>query len=183
MTETTRLALPSDIDFVVWLHIRDMEKPEQKHIIGLMPLRYKNEELQQTIMKKLEYDRNHARRLEQKERWLGYSKKYYFEEKHRFNIEEQIKIEDHTAELIARKIARHFKFTLNKIRFYGNGGGRASYWHDSVTLPHNPSVVMIAHELAHLHNSEKYGNGKHNKRLATTVKRFIEYGHKMKYWR
>jgi hypothetical protein len=190
MTKQTRLALqvsqrpvalPKPETFM-WYIVRDTEDPKRLLSIGLVPSIRTNEQLQQEINEKLNTDRKQIKRFEQKQAWQGWNKKYYFEEYQRFSVEKQIKIEDHTAELIARKIVRHFKFTLNKVKFYGNGGGHASYWHDSVTLPHNPSVVMIAHELAHLHNKEKYNNGKHNKRLAATVKRFIAYGHKMKYW-
>lgn len=100
-----------------------------------------------------------------------------------FGTEAYIKYNDSEALKITNKLARHFKISLGEMRFYGNGGGCAYYTRSSIRLPHNPSLLLIIEELAHLYNVQKYRNGHHTKKLMKTIGKMVKYAKKKNYWK
>ena len=135
------------------------------------------------------YAQRHAKQLLRyvwRERRLrkynGYHLKFYFVEKQLFREEYDIKVTDKEAVKICKKLARHFKFYISKIRFYGYKRGFVNAY-GIIRLPHNPSIGIICHECAHLLEYEKYHNFRHNKKLLNIMKRFINYCRKKNYWR
>jgi hypothetical protein len=120
--------------------------------------------------------------------WL----KFYRKERERFPEAFKIKVSDKDAVKIVNKLCRHFKIRRYKglgkweykvgVRFWGNGGARAFVSWKFIHLPHNPSIGIICHELAHIYNHIRYNNHHHNKRLMRTIERMINYCKKKKYW-
>lgn len=114
--------------------------------------------------------------------WL----KFYQKEHKLFPEQSKMFVSDKDAIKISKKLCRHFKFRLHQyygVSFYGNmknNNGHAYRWR--IKIPHNCSILLLIHELAHCHNFQKYHNGHHTKRLMTTIKRMINYCKKMNYW-
>jgi len=110
--------------------------------------------------------------------------KFYDKEREEFPLEAELTVSDKDCVKICKKIARHFKFHLGEIRFYGRNGYHncEAYDDGSIRFVHNPSILHICHELAHIHNLQKYGNWRHNKKLLRTIKRFVNYCRKKNYW-
>jgi len=107
--------------------------------------------------------------------------KYYAKERERFKTESELRFTDSDSLKITKKLARHFKFSLSEVRFWGYRSGLARSL-TRIRLSHSPSLLLIAHELAHIFNKQKYGNWRHSKKLTKTVSRFLHYCAKMSYW-
>ena len=112
--------------------------------------------------------------------------KFYQKERKLFSEESVMKVSDEVAEIIFRKLERHFIDSRRypfRLRFYGNGGGACGMW--GIRLPHNPTILLICHELAHRIHRLKYGSTKrhHTKKLMRIIKRLITYCRKKNYWK
>lgn len=114
--------------------------------------------------------------------------KFYEKERQLFGKAYSLYTSDHNAEIIVKKLLRHFAPKLPQkrwmeIRFYGNGGARAFMgWTWGIRFPHNPDFGTICHEVAHLVNYEKYGKFRHDKRLLRTIKQLLDYCEKKSFW-
>lgn len=108
--------------------------------------------------------------------------KYYEKERERFKTESELRFTDSDSLKITKKLARHFKFRVSEIRFWGNRGKGQARNISQIRLSHSPSLLLIAHELGHLFNKQKLGNWRHSKRLTKTVSRFLVYCRKKAYW-
>jgi len=112
--------------------------------------------------------------------------KFYQKERKLFPEEAIMRVSDKRAEIIFRKLERHFidsrRYPFG-LRFYGNGGGSCGSW--GIRLPHNPTILFICHELSHRIHQIKYGSTKrhHTKKLMTIIKRLITYCQKKNYWK
>lgn len=105
--------------------------------------------------------------------------KFYRKETEMFPEAFNIKVSDHEAELIVRKLLRHFgrkgRYSKVKIRFWGHRGSGGNGWF-GIRLSHDPSIGLICHEVAHDFHS------KHDKILLRYIKRMIAYCEKNSYW-
>jgi predicted metallopeptidase len=111
-------------------------------------------------------------------------KKFYFTESYKFPEECKLQITDQETILISRKLARHFSFNLDKVSFRGNRQyGFAYNKKDEIRLSHNPNIELMCHELAHIHNRQKFNNPHHNKKLMRTIEKFLKFCKKNNYWR
>jgi len=109
--------------------------------------------------------------------------KFYSEERKEFEAQAKTTIADKNVSKFAHKIARHFKVKLSHItlRCY-SGSGSASRVYDSIRLSHNPSVLLIIHEIGHIYTRQKLGEQKHNKKLMGFIRRAVHYAEKNQYW-
>jgi len=112
--------------------------------------------------------------------------KFYGVERERFTDEFAMYVSQGDVLRITRKLSRHFKFRCPVVNFRYNdddhGLAKAGGW--AVNLSKSPTLGLLLHELAHLHNYEKYsGNWGHNKKLMRTISRFAKYCRKKNYWK
>lgn len=111
--------------------------------------------------------------------WL----KFYETEQKVFNEEYHIFVTDTNAMIITKKLCRHFKFPVPVIKFFGiKQRGAACKYIKKIRVPHNTSVGLLCHELAHKYNRFKYNDSKHSKRLMRTITRFLKYCKSKDYW-
>jgi len=110
--------------------------------------------------------------------------KFYGKERKMFEKEYEMKVSDKQAELIIRKLSRHFKISRPRVRFYGIRQSGMSYngWSNSIRLSHNPSAGLIIHEISHTYNAQKGINHHHNRFLTRTIKKFHRYCSRFNYW-
>lgn len=110
--------------------------------------------------------------------------KFYSVENQIFAKESAYFFTDKHAEKICRKLAKHFKFTVGKIRFrkLPSCYGRATYDDSSISFMHGPSILTICHELAHLFQYQKIGKSYHGKKLLTIIRRFLAYCESKGWW-
>lgn len=109
--------------------------------------------------------------------------KFYGNEKEKFPNQNKTHIPDKNVSKFAQKIARHFKVNLSQItlRCY-SGSGSASRMYNTIRLSHNPTVLLIVHEIGHLYTKQYLREQKHNKNLMLFIKRACKYAEKMEYW-
>jgi hypothetical protein len=98
------------------------------------------------------------------------------------------KISDEHAERIVKKVSRHFKLNANHVVFKNlrTHGGLASKMWNTITMIHNPNLLIIAHELNHFMLWKKYPRRKVNhgtKKWFWNLKRIINYCEKKNWWR
>ncbi len=110
----------------------------------------------------------------------GYKLKFYENERKEYPEIFNMDITQSDAYKITKKITRHYKFKMPTIKFrYNTQHGLAKYDSWIMNLPKQPTLGLLLHELAHFHNEEKKGNGYHNKKLMTVIRRFIKYCKRM----
>ena len=110
--------------------------------------------------------------------WL----KFYTKERERFPEAFNCVVSDEEAHAVVKKLKRHFKVPLLWVKFWSRKRQTGHAKELGVCLPHNPSIGVICHELAHIHNKHKYGNWRHDKKLMTTLAQFVRYCQKKNYW-
>lgn len=110
--------------------------------------------------------------------------KFYSVENQVFNKESCYFFTDNHALKICKKITRHFKFKIGKIRFrkLNSSYGRATYDNSSITFMHGPSILTICHELAHLYQYQKIGKSYHGKQLLSIIRRMLAYCESKGWW-
>jgi len=122
--------------------------------------------------------------------------KFYEKEKEMFPQSYSIHVTNEEARKIVKKLLRHFKIGSTwyrkhfVIKFYGTktgGGASTSSFQDfDIRLPHNPSIGMIIHEVAHKYMQRKIGREKgeksHTKKLMTIITKMQRYARKKNYW-
>jgi len=111
--------------------------------------------------------------------WL----KFYTNEEDLYPEEKNYKLTEWAAEIILYKLARHFKVRLDKVEFYGNNGGTAYLEIAKIRLDHNPNMLEVCHELAHLYNYQYYRGKRHNKKLMKIIGKMVTYCRKKDYWK
>ena len=115
---------------------------------------------------------------------------FYMKEEKEFEEEyENILIPDSNVNKVLNKLVRHFKLHPYQMKFWGyylpGGSGASIEFHGSytfITLPHNPPIAVICHELAHDYCRIKYKTHRHGKKMMKCMKKMIEYCRKMDYW-
>jgi len=109
--------------------------------------------------------------------------KFYRNEKEKFPNQNKTHIPDKNVSKFAQKIARHFKVSLRAIRLRGYRGSAIAHCGIcEIGLSHNPTVLLIIHEIGHLYTWQKLNEAKHNKNLMLFIKRACRYAEKMGYW-
>jgi len=109
--------------------------------------------------------------------------KFYGNEKEKFPNQNKTHIPDKNVSKFAQKIARHFKVSLRAIRLRGYRGSAIAHCGIcEIGLSHNPTVLLIIHEIGHLFTYQKLNEAKHNKNLMLFIKRACRYAEKMGYW-
>lgn len=108
--------------------------------------------------------------------------KFYDKEREEFREAYDERVTDSQAEFIAFKLAKHFGLGGISVNFRGTSSGRGNIY--GITLPHNPSVGFICHELAHTYRISRFSDKKHHtKKLMTVIRRFNNYAKKKNYWK
>lgn len=108
---------------------------------------------------------------------------FYRKERLLFSEQNKIFLSDSLTEKVCRKIARHFKFEVSSIYFRGRQLSAYSWYNEKrIRFCHNPSFLLVAHELAHLYNFQKYHSGRHDKKLMKTIEKFLLYCEKKNYF-
>ena len=112
--------------------------------------------------------------------------KFYQNERYKFPVAKQVHTSDKGAEIIIEKLRRHYKLRKYRkitIKFRNSrGGGTCYYCERKIILSHNPSLLLIAHEFAHLLNYEKGKSHYHTKQLMISIKRILNYCFKKECW-
>jgi len=97
------------------------------------------------------------------------------------------KVSDSHAQFIVSRLTRHFKLRT-AVRFWGAKQSGMAYSSGLIRLSHDPSVGLIAHELAHVMDAQRYRwkrkkKTRHaSKRWLWLVGRIIRYGKKRNWW-
>lgn len=103
---------------------------------------------------------------------------YSFEHK-AFWAEWQTHLTDIEAKRFTRKIAQHFKHKPITLKFHGKRkSGVADLGKDRIRIRHNPSVLLLAHEIAHI-----LTDSGHTKRALIMLDKIITYARRKNYWR
>jgi hypothetical protein len=109
--------------------------------------------------------------------------KFYRLEREKFPEQSEIRIPDRNVSKFTRKLTNHFDIKLDTLKLRGfNGSGIAYTGENRIGLSHNPTVLLIVHELGHLYTKQKLGEHKHNKNLMRFVGQAVRYSSKKKYW-
>jgi hypothetical protein len=98
-------------------------------------------------------------------------------EREKFPEATQVYFSDKNTVLVCRKIARHFNFLLKNVYFKGNRRSVA-YYNRNIRFSHNPTLLTIAHETAHLWQLSKgilRGSRHHTKSMLRLVERILNF--------
>jgi hypothetical protein len=99
--------------------------------------------------------------------------KYYAQEQRLFSTEFATKLNDEEAEYVFERLKGHYHFS----QWLEIGGrkcsGRCNAW--MIRVSHEPSVALIAHEVAHAIHKRKFGEKFHTKRHTRIMQRVCEY--------
>ena len=108
---------------------------------------------------------------------------FYCEEKVLFPKAYETKFGVAEANIVAHKIARHYKIPLREV--YWTSGSRKPRCHGqyAITLNRDYNTAgTLCHELAHAFEFKKTGTSRHGNKLMRIIKRFIVYGEKHAWW-
>ncbi len=116
---------------------------------------------------------------------------YHRERQHWKEFKE--KVSNAHAEIIVKKLARHFKLPIHTVHFHGykDSGSASSGW-GRIRLSNNPSIGLICHEVNHFLCWKKFGtrsiDGKKavrhgTKKWCRQLQVIINYANKMNYWK
>lgn len=101
--------------------------------------------------------------------WL----KYYAHERRLFSTEYATQLDDEEAEYVFERLKGHYHFS----QWLEIGGrkcsGHCNAW--MIRVSHEPSVALIAHEVAHAIHKRKFGEKFHTKRHTRIMRRVCEY--------
>ena len=108
-----------------------------------------------------------------REKYQGFRLAFYLKERELYPEAFETKVDDRTAELLVKKLYRHFYDVRSDftppVRFYGNRQSGKYYSVGFIRLCHNPSIGLICHEVAH----RKFK--RHNKKMLKFMKKLINY--------
>jgi hypothetical protein len=106
--------------------------------------------------------------------------RFYDIERKEFRQERGTFLTDCEAKRFARKITKHFKSEQVTLKFHGgrNGSGNADWDNNIVRVGHDPSVMVLAHELAHI-----VTRSGHTKRGLACMERIILFARAKNYWK
>ncbi len=111
----------------------------------------------------------------------------YLEEDQRYRNLREEKVSEKHAEIIAKKVSRHYKLGVKSVKFFGNvDSGHAWKFYDMIKISHNPSLLVVAHELNHFLIWKKYPNRHVNhgsKKWQRCLQRIIDYCEKKNWWK
>ena len=109
--------------------------------------------------------------------------KFYATEREEFQTENNAHFEDTQAELICRKISRHYKIKLRAVTFRNLkcSAGLAHIDH-TITFQHEPSLMVICHELAHVYQWSVNRETRHSKKLLRIMRKMLKFAKKKNYW-
>ena len=108
--------------------------------------------------------------------------RFYYTEEKEFPIEHETRLTRTEAKRYVRKICRHFKQDPIALKFHGKRNRTNSGSSDQeariISVSHKPSVLVVAHELAHI-----FTESGHTKRGLAMLEKIIVYSRKKNYWR
>ncbi len=108
--------------------------------------------------------------------------KFTYRENEIFYKENNIFIKEENLAKIAKKIARHYKFPFNgiKFRYMKKSAANVDCQTYIITFDkyNKPSLSTLLHELGHIYTSTHYNNNNHNKKLISVMRRFTDYCYK-----
>jgi len=85
------------------------------------------------------------------------------------------------AKKIFKKIKRHFKINAY-VNFSPRMKDGYAFRNGKILIGTHPSLVIIAHELAHVLEYQKYGSTGHTKRFKKVMLKIVKYIRKKNYW-
>ena len=114
-----------------------------------------------------------------------------FYERNHWEKENDMKVSNKEAEMVVKKLSKHFKLSIRYVEFYGfRDSGMASSWSGRIRLSNNPSVHVICHEVCHFLCWKKVRQGKFkkhpqhgSKKWLTQLKVVHNYVIKHNYWK
>lgn len=106
--------------------------------------------------------------------------RFYTKERQEFAQERWINLTDCEAKRFARKIAKHFKCQSVTLKFNGKrkNSGNADLHDNVIRVGHDPTVMVLAHELAHI-----ITRSGHTKRGLACMEKIILYARGKKFWK
>lgn len=111
-------------------------------------------------------------------------------ERETWKVENDMKIPNEKAEMIVKKLIKHFKLPFRKIYFYGLRDSGHVWGSGLLRLSNNPSVHVICHEICHLLCWKKVRDGKLKKHPQHGSKKWLKqlkivhnYVIKNNYWK
>lgn len=117
--------------------------------------------------------------------------RFYEKEKEMFPICNETILTDAATRIVIQKLRRHYKLRRDiVVTFRKPKGGMAHYrykWSitkSGIRIQHNPTLLLVIHEFAHIHNRFKFQNGawNHNKKLLRTIAKCARYCKTKKLW-
>ena len=115
---------------------------------------------------------------------MAHVSRFYQVEDVTFHTEGNVFFTNSQAVLIAKKLARHFKFKLGEISFRKMYRclGIFHYGDWSITYVNGPSLRVIIHELAHLWQYQVRGWTRHSKPLLALMRRMFAFARRKDWW-
>ena len=119
---------------------------------------------------------------------------YYREERNTYGQAYDICLTNEETPLIVKKICRHYKVGVPRIKFYGSrDSGSMSGWGGNMRLSNNPSLGLIIHELGHMIKGSKEmhkligkvahkGTSHHGLRFQSCIWNIHDWAKKRGYW-
>lgn len=116
-----------------------------------------------------------------------YRLKFYEKEREMFSIANVVHLSDRGTRIVISKLSRHYKLRKYPniiVKFRNNGGdsGTCYYTERKIIFNHQPSLLVVAHEFAHLMNYEKGKKHHHTKQLMKSIERILDYCFKKECW-
>jgi hypothetical protein len=111
----------------------------------------------------------------------------YIEEDNKYRNLREEKVSSKQAQIIVKKVSRHFKLESKAVEFRGavDCGHAYKLW-GTIKVSWNPSLLVIAHELNHFLVWKKYPKKKVNhgsKKWHRCLKRIIDYCERKNWWK
>lgn len=108
----------------------------------------------------------------------------YEKENSRWKDQIGMKVSDAQAEMIVKKLARHFKLPIHNVYFRHGRTSTAYRFGGVIKFWHNPNIKTICHEVCHFFCWKKFGNVRHGtKKWLSQMKIIINYAKKKNYWK
>jgi len=97
----------------------------------------------------------------------------------------KITVSNVRAEMIVKKLSRHFKLSIRHVYFHGRrDSGTADKFGRRIRLSQNPSIGLICHEVNHFLCWKKFSNVRHGtRRWCRQLQIILNYAKKKNYWK
>ena len=103
----------------------------------------------------------------------------------RWKEQEEMKVTNEAAEMIVKKLSKHFKIYIRSVSFKTGGWSFAYRFGKYIRFRHNPSMRTICHEVCHLYCWDKFDKKVQHgsKKWLSQMKIVINYCKRKNYWK